>query len=75
MFIHKETEVKTQMDTLCLNVTNYISDQVLYEEGFQRIVQKANANDETQSNILSSKKLFYLMFRWSKQGSWRKTEH
>lgn len=62
MFIHKETEVKTQMDILCLNVTNYISDQVLYEEGFQRIVQKANANDETPSNILSSKKLFYLMF-------------
>lgn len=62
MFIHKETEVKTQMDTLCLNVTNYISDQVLYEEGFQRIVQKANANDETPSNILSSKQLFYLMF-------------
>ncbi len=63
------------MNTLCLNVTDYISDQVLYEEGFQRIVQKANANDETQSNILSSKTLFYLMFRWSKQGSWRKTEH
>ncbi len=50
------------MNTLCLNVTDYISDQVLYEEGFQRIVQKANANDETQSNILSSKTLFYLMF-------------
>lgn len=32
MFIHKDAEVKTQMDPLCLNVTNYISDQVLYEE-------------------------------------------